>query len=310
MRRLLLPFVLALVALVATGCGSSDSDSARNDGASQIAAADGTPGGVDLLASAVEAGQGLGSAHYVLDASVTVSGDGSNPELALFAQGPITLHVEGDASEGALTADGSVGFAGKTFAGTLLAGQHEAFFNFMGQWYGTKEGGLAEAADQSGERAADDPQQVIRAMREQFDDILQGEVVAGPTVDGDETWRFEGTLDAVGILALSQKLGGRPITAEEARQLEVIADAIRITADFGRDDSLPRHIEFGLTLRADDLVELAGTAGLSGVESIDARVVVDVSDFGKEVTYEAPEQFAPFEDLFGQLFGLLAASGT
>jgi hypothetical protein len=318
MRRLLSPFVLALLALalVAAGCGSSDSDSAGNGEAAPVAEAEagggdgGAPGGADLLASAVEAGRGLQSAHYVLDANLMVASDGSNPQLALFAQGPITLHLEGDASETAFTADASVGFAGQTFSGQVLAGEHEAFFNFMGQWYGTKEAGLADAAERGAEGAVADPQEAIEAVRDKFDDVLTGEVFEGPTVDGAETWRFEGTLDSAGVAALSQEFAGKAMTAEEAAQLGVIADAAKVVVDFGREDNLPRHLEFLLALTADDLAALGGTSDLEGVESLDVSLTIDVSDFGKDVSYGAPAQFAPFEDLFGQLLGLAGAAGA
>ena len=80
--------------------------------------------------------------------------------------------------------------------------------------------------------------------------------------------------------------------------------------DFGRDDSLPRHLEFHLALTADHLAELSGGTGLEGVESVDVSVTIDVSDFGKDVSFEAPDTFSPFEDLVGQLFGLAAAAGA
>jgi len=320
MRRVLLPFVFVLLALslVAAGCGSSESDGSGNGEAAPAAEAEaegdgggeGSPSGADLLARAAEAGQGLRSAHYVLDANVTVTGDGSNPQLTLFAQGPITLHLEGDASETAFTADASVGFAGQSFSGQLLAGEHEAFFNFMGQWYGTKEAGFADAAEQGAEGAVTDPQAAIQAIRDRFDDVLTGEVSEGPAVDGAETWRFEGTLNSSGIAALSQEFGGEAMTAEEVAQLEVIADAVKVVVDFGREDSLPRHVEFQLALTADDLADLGGSTGLEGVEALDMSVTIDVSDFGKDVSFEAPEQFAPFEDLFGQFLGLAAAAGA
>jgi len=320
MRRLPFPFVLALLALalVVAGCGSAESDSTGNGETAPVAGAGaegdgggaGAPGGADLLARAVEAGQGLQSSHYVLEANVTVTGDGSNPQLALFAQGPVTLHLEGDASEAAFTADASVGFAGQAFSGQLLAGEHEAFFNFMGQWYGTKDAGLADAAEQGAESAVTDPQEAIQAFRDNFDDVLTGDVSAGPTVDGVETWRFEGTLNSSGIAAVSQEFGGEAMTTEEAAQLEVIADAVQVVVDFGREDSLPRHLELQLTLTADDLSELVGsTSGLEGVESLDASVTIDLTEFGKDVSYEAPAEFAPIEDLLGQLVGVAAAVG-
>ena len=307
MRRLALPFVLAVLALAlaATGCGSSELGSSGSDQAAPAAEGGGVPDGADFLATAVEAGQGLDSAHYILDASVTLTG--SSPQLAFVAQGPITLHLEGDASETAFTAEGSVGFAGQTFTGNLLAGEHEVFLNFMGKWYGTKDAGLADAAEQRADGTVSDPQEAIQAVREHFGDVLTGEVSEGPAVDGVETWRFEGTLNAAGIVGLAQDLGGKDMTAEETAQLQAIADAATVVVDFGRGDSLPRHLEFQLSLGADELAELSDGASLDGVESFDMSVTVDLSDFGKDVSFEAPDQFAPFEDLFGQLFGIAMA---
>ena len=310
LRRATRPLVLALLAavLLASGCGSSSDGDAGDDGA---VAAEASPaeGSADLLARAVTAAQGMTSAHYALDATVSVKAAGQvvNPQVEMLAQSPFTLHLEGDASETAFTADGSIGFAGQTLTGTFLAGEHELFLNFMGTWYGTKDTGLADAEEQGAAGVTANPQEALDAIRGRLDDVLTGNVSEGPESDGVETWRFEGTLNVDGLAELAAELG-EAIPAADLDVLRAIAGASKVVVLFGRGDSLPRRFEFSLALSGDELAQLgAGATGLEGVESLNVDVSVDVSDFGKDVSYDAPAEFAPFDELLGQLLGLMGA---
>jgi len=311
LRRATLPLVLALLAavLLASGCGSSSDGDAGGDGA---VAAEASPadGSADLLARAVTAAQGMTSAHYALDATVSVKAAGQvvNPQVEMLAQSPFTLHLEGDASETAFTAGGSIGFAGQTLTGTFLAGEHELFLNFMGTWYGTKDTGLADAEEQGAAGVTANPQEALDAIRGRLDDVLTGDMSEGPGSDGVETWRFEGTLNVDGLAELAAELGGEAIPAADLDVLRAIAGASKVVVLFGRGDSLPRRFEFSLALSGDELAQLGASAtGLEGVESLNVDVSVDVSDFGKDVSYDAPAEFAPFDELLGQLLGLMGA---
>ena len=316
MRRFALPLVLALLAilLAASGCGgSSSSNKSSASSGAEPAAPPPSVGSqsADLLSGSLTAVQGVKSAHYALDASVTVktSGGNANPQLAAFTKGPITVHFEGDASSKAFTADGSVGFAGQSFVGKLLLGEHEAYLNLLGQWYGSKDFGLADAQSKGAQSAGTDPQQAIEKIRGQFDNVLTGEVSDGPETDGVATSKWEGTLNVDGIVAVSKELGGQEIPADTLDKLRVVADATKIVTLVGKDDKLPRRFELHIALSGDDLAKLGAGQTAAGVDSVGVDVTIDLSDYGKQVSFDASAQFQPFSQLLGAFGGLAGAGG-
>ncbi len=312
MRRFALPLVLTLLAVVltASGCGSSSSNKSASSGA-EPAAPSGGSSGADLLSGALTAVQGVKSAHYALDASVTIktSGQSANPQLAVFTKGPITVHFEGDASSKAFTADGSVGFSGQSFAGKLLLGEHEAYLNLLGQWYGSKSFGLADAQTKGAQSTGTDPQAALKQVRDHFDGVLTGAVSDGPKADGVATTKWEGTLNVDGIAALAKQLGGKEIPAADLDKFRVVATATKIVTLVGKDDKLPRRFELHIALSGDDLAKLGATGTFAGVDSLGIDLTVDLSDYGKQVSYNAPAQFQPFNQLLGAFAGLAGSGG-
>ena len=291
MRRLLLA-TLALAALAA-GCGSS----------ADRAGSDGPPAPADLAGDATQALYEAGSAHYVLDGSVEAEGE----EMDGFPS-PLTLHLEGDYSQEALTADGSVSFPGGNFTGGLIVGPHEFFVNFLGRWFGTKEYGIADAES---ELEKDDPRaaelyrdlQTGDGVRRYFDRVLVGDVTEGPETDGDATWAFEGHLNADGIAGLAAEFGEEGPTGSELDAFRQIADNVQVTIVVGRDDSLPRRFEVDVELTPEDLAALEqADSGFDTHGSVRMDLALVLSDFGKEVQYEAPEQFEPLENAFEAFF--------
>ena len=312
LRRFALPLVLALLAvlLAASGCGGSSSNkSSASTGAAPAAPSSGSQS-AELFSGSLAAVQGVKSAHYALDASVTIkaSAQNANPQLAAFTKGPITVHFEGDASSKAFTADGSVGFAGQSFVGKLLLGEHEAYLNLLGQWYGSKSFGLADAQTKGAQSAGTSTQSIAK-IRGQVDKVLTGDVSDGPETDGVATTKWEGTLNVDGIVALSKELGGKEIPAADLDKLRIVAGATKIVALVGKDDKLPRRFEFHLALSGDDLAKLGGTGSLAGVDSLSVDLTIDLSDYGKQVSFDAPAQFQPFSQLLGAFGGLAGAGG-
>jgi len=274
MRALL---ALAAAAAVLAGCGTAPSGGAP----------DGAPAPADLAADAVAALADAGSAHYVLDADLRGNGD------AGFDAG---LHVEGDASEDAVTAEGSVTFPGGSLAGAVLASEDEIFLRFMGQWYGERETGLGRA---------DDDAPTPDAVREHFNDIFTGSVAGGPDVGGSATWRFQGKLNPDGFADLTERFEEERVTDEQRQLLRRVADHSRFVLDVGRDDDLPRHLRFSLELSAEDVAAVgdafAGTS-LYDLADLDVEATLDLSEFGKDVSYDAPASYRPLDELFDQLF--------
>jgi hypothetical protein len=285
--------LLACLAIAAAGCGSSASGPGQ----------DGAPTPADLAANATQALFEVGSAHYELDGSVDAQGDGMPLPT------PITVHFEGDYSQEALTADGSVGFPGGNFSGGVLVGQHEFFLNLMGRWFGTRDFGLADAEAQM---EKDDPKgaelyrelQTGDGVRRYFDRVFVGEVAEGPDADGASTWEFQGHLNADGIAALVAEYGGEVPGEAEIAAFRQIAEKMRFTLLVGRDDNLPRRFDFHLELNPEDFEALErADSGFDTPGTVRVDFALVLSDFGKEVEYEAPAQFEPLEKAVEAFFG-------
>jgi hypothetical protein len=228
----------------------------------------GAPAPADLAADAVAALEEAGSAHYVFDAEVDGAG---------------SVHAEGDASADAFTAEGSVTFQGVTFSGEVLASRNELFVRLMERWYGETDVGLQDAAEEA--PSPDD-------VREYFDDLFRGSVTEGPEIDGVATWRFDGKLNPDGLADLNKRFEGDGLGEDELEQLRDAAETSRFLLDVGRDDGLPRHLSF--------TTDFAGIAGTPGGN---VSMTLDLSEFGKDVSYEAPPDYRPLDQLFEELFG-------
>jgi hypothetical protein len=269
---------LFLTALALAGCGSAQSSGG---------AAGGAPAPADLAADAVAALEAAGSAHYLVDADVQGNGD------AGFDGG---LHVEGDASTDAFTANGTVRVGGASFSGQVLAGRDELFLNFMGQWYGDRNLGLGEA---------DEETPSVDEVRQYFDEVFTGSVGEGPVVDGAATWRFEGKLNPDGFADLTERFDNEDVSEAQRELLRVVAENSRFALDVGQEDSLPRHLEFALELSSEDLATIGDgldASELGDLLDFDVHATLDLSEFGKDVSYEAPADYRPLEDLVDQLF--------
>ena len=291
MRRLGLFLALCVltVALVAAcgGVTSSDSSSA------EPAAAD-APSGADLAADAFAAVKEAGSGHFVLDATVNASG----PAAAMTGNGPVRLHLEGDASSDELAMDVKLDFSGQSFAAVVLANRQELFIRFLNRWYGDEDLKLPEQSEQERDRFERDFG-TPAGLRAHFDDIFTGTVLAGPVIDGVTTWEFRGALNVDGILALAEEYGGEAMAPEERAKFESLAEVVHFRFTAGRDDHLPRSYSMDVDLEGRDLDELAQPGSL---DSVDLHIAVRLSDWGKDVSYERPAEYEPLEKLFESFF--------
>ena len=71
--------------------------------------------------------------------------------------------------------------------------------------------------------------------------------------------------------------------------------------NFGEDDALPRKLELTLDPPKDlqfDSEELESSDGAFSV-------TVELSDFGRDVSFSPPKSSKPLDELFGQLFGVM-----
>lgn len=272
-----LAFMVTLVVVVgASGCGQ------RVAGGSNEA-----PAAADLAADALASLQDRGSAHFVLDVKTTAAGYAEET--------PFSLHVEGDASAHALDAEGSIGFGGFSVTGHVLADEHNLFIEFMNEWYGADQG-IANAFEQAQKERSGaslwNDWATPEGLRRNFDELFTGSVSEGPALGGVETWKFEGRLNADGITRLEQRYG----VAARADLNEKTAEASRLVLVVGREDHLPRRLQFTVKLSPEDLKALSN----DGAANFD--MTLELSDFGKTVAVKAPEQFKPLNALFEKLF--------
>jgi hypothetical protein len=272
----LLPLFAAL--LLAAGCGSGGAGGPRD-----------APAPADLAADALIALEGAGSAHYVLDVQATELRD--EPGAQSFS-----LQAEGDASEEAVTAEGSVAFGDGSISGKLVARPHDFFLNVMGEWYGTDEFGLADAQEAgSSDDEADEfwrDLQTPEGIRRHFDTLFTGEV----SESADGTWRFEGRLNAEGFADLTERYGAEPPTRRDRELLGQLADGTHVVLVVGRDDSLPRRLE--LRFEPPALDAEFDSSELEDLDAYEASFVLELSEFGKEVEAAPPADYRPFEELF------------
>jgi hypothetical protein len=278
-------FLVMLTAVLgAAGCGQ------RFDRGPEDA-----PAAEDLAADALAALEAKGSAHFVIDVRATQGAD-FPPE--------VSLHLEGDASATAVDAKGSIDFGIGTLSGRVLVGEHDFFIQFMDQWYGEHGQGVAEAmedAKREHDGAVWNDLATPDGLRRTFGELFEGEVGEGPVVDGVATWQFEGRLDADGVAAFARRYEA-DLTDRDEYMLDKLADATRFLLVVGQDDSLPRRLEFSVELSAEDLREME--EGGSGPFESPAtfKAMLELSEFGKSVEVQAPDDFEPLEALFEELF--------
>jgi hypothetical protein len=227
----------------------------------------------------------------------------------MFAQSPLALHVEGDASEKGLEADVGVSVMGQSFSGKVLAGEKELYVNFLGNWYGTTEAGLSQGS--GGQQL--DQAQALELVRPHLSGLLEGAVTEGPVADGVHTWRVDGKLNGDGLVTLFQGLaplaagGATPVPMErleeQLAEIQPLLDKIHIGLLVGRDDSLLRRFEVTADLSGDDLEDLGASAEeLGGFESLSFSLTADVSKYGTKVEFKPPADYQPLEQAFGALF--------
>jgi hypothetical protein len=271
-------FTLALV-VGSAGCGQRFDNVGAGAPPTQAA----------LASEALTALREAGSAHVVLDAKGG-SISGTKAELG--------VHFEGDASESSLAGDGEVRFPGGTLGARVLVDEHDAYIRFMGVWYQAESGfadALATANAQSGDLTTP------AGLGQFFTKLFEGEVVEGPDVDGVATWEFDGSLRGDTLADHVEKYGQSKLTANDRSLFEKVAATSRLVVVVGQDDHLPRKVELTLDPPKDlhfDSQELESSDGA-------LSATVELSDFGKDVSFTAPKGAKPLDALFEQLFGVM-----
>jgi hypothetical protein len=281
-------FLLLATALATalSACGHGEA----NAPATAAEAAD-VPRGAELAAGALEALDPAGSAHYVLDARLEFTREGAERGAALGDQ-PITLHAEGDGSRDRGTADLVLDLGESTIAARILADKRSFFVRFMDVWYGKVGAGFDPEAAREYELLT--PERV----REYFDDVFVGEVSDGPHVGGKATWKFEGHLNVDGLVALVEEYQG-DLHETAMDQLRAFGEVTRLSFLVGKDDGLPYRQAVDLNLTHDQALKADEDPP---VDSLELQLVLELSEFGKEVKFDPPERYEPLDKLVEELF--------
>ncbi len=275
-------FVLTVV-LGSAGCGQRFDDLGAGEPPSQSA----------FAADALTALRGAGSAHVVVDAhGGKISG--TNAQLG--------IHFEGDVSSSAMTGDVQVTFPGGTLGARVLADEHDVYVRFMSEWYHA-DAGVSDALKKAGEENGELLMELTTpaGLGKLFTQLFDGEIAQGPDVDGAATWEFDGRLRAGAFADLVKKYGGIELGDNDRALFEKVAATSHLVVDVGQDDALPRKLELTLNPPKDlhfDSEELESSDGAFSV-------TVELSDFGRDVSFSPPKSPKPLDELFGQLFGVM-----
>jgi hypothetical protein len=275
-------FTLAVV-IASAGCGQRFDDLGVPQQPSQSA----------LASDALTALKGAGSAHVVLDAKGgTFSGTTAE----------VGVHFEGDVSASALVGDLEVSFPGGTMGAGVIVGEHDAYVRFMGSWYHADSGikdALKSAGDQNGELLLE--LTTPTGLGKLFTQLFEGEISQGPDLDRVATWEFAGGLRASAFADLVEEYGHVKLTEHDRALFEKVAVTSHLVVDVGREDHLPRKVELTLEPPKDlhfDSEELESSDGAF-------TVTLELSRFGEDVSFSAPKNARPLDELFGQLFGVM-----
>jgi hypothetical protein len=316
-RRALLALPALALAFLVAGCGGGGGSGGSSSSKSSASA--GTPSLGTLLGDMVAASKSQHSAHYSIDLTVSVEGTSSNPQLQLLASKPIKLHLDGDASKSALSANGSISALGKDFSAKFLANSSSLYLNVLGTWYGSSKFGLDKLTKYGNKRiapAGTSQLQSEQQLRQHADEILTGTISDGPTLDGVSTWEFKGKLNADGLATLSAQKG-KTLTSQQKDVLKVVQDSTNVTLDIGKDDHLIRNFDFGLDLTADQLKTLSQSVGssstastLNGLSAVHFSFTLGLSKWGEAVTITPPSSFQPLSALLKSFAGLVGGGSA
>jgi hypothetical protein len=268
----------------------------------------------DLIGSSLRAASGQDDlkVHYALTARLDATPSAQATEQTRrFLSDPISVSASGGLSEDAVTVAGTVGLLGRSYRAEALLGRHETYVNLLGAWYGDRSKGLRDARRSAEDRAGSsaDPETLRRTLRwvhDHADEVLDAQVTAGPDIDG-ETWQARGACRPAALIILAER-SGVSVSAEDRRAVEAFCRLAEFTYVVGADDRLPRRLRVVADLDGQALTRLGAAGGDDASGELDAlRMEFDVklTQWGEDVSYEAPADVKPMEDMGMALLGLM-----
>jgi hypothetical protein len=290
-------------ALAVAGCGSDDDGNAENAAQSGPA-----PSAGQLFADSFRAAEGRRSASFRMD--MTARGSATDPQLQQFLTEPLGLNLQGAAGRGAVDMTGRVSFRGRDNDVAVRADDRQSFVQVGGTWYGPGDG-----IDSAQERAGNDraqTEEAIRVLRERGGDVISGQVRAAE-IDGQPVWQIQGNLNADGIIRAAQEEGD-PLDEDQQRGLRAIAPLVNVTYAANQRDRLPRRFRVRFRVTRAQIQALQAIQGEDAedipVNDLDVNMGLDMTEWDRQVSIEAPANPTPIDQLGGALAGaFLQGSG-
>lgn len=268
----------------------------------------------DLIASSLRAADAQKDSKVHFAVSATIDGTPSaaaTQQTRKFLEQPARLSLSGGASKEVVTLDGELRFTGKTFRAGALVGPDETYVNLLGSWYADRTKGLREAtssaqAKTGGKAGRQELEKTLRRVYDHSGEVLDAQVTAGPDIDG-ATWQAKGHCNPGAVADLARR-SGQPVTAADRKGIATFCRIAEVTYVVGADDRLPRELRIAVDLDKQAIAELSAQSGNTSAAEVDAlRMTVDMklTAWGKDVTYTAPANAKPMEEIGPALMGLL-----
>jgi len=312
--------VMVVAALVAAGCGGSDDDGNGDSGDN------GDMSAADIVAKSQEAMNGMNSAAFALDLSMSMKGDASavaDPQAQQLLSSPITVKAEGKVANDPQKLDMTMkaDAMGQSFdLGMKLDGEL-IYLQFMGSWYEMPKD-MAEGmtgASPAPEGEQENLTEVYKQLGIDPDSWASAYTLEGEEdVNGVACYKISQQVDIDKVAADLSKMadsasglgaitgGGGDIASdpEEVQKsidmLKAAVKDVKIEMWIGKDDSYLYKMSGGAMIDFMALPE-EERQEMEGLESMDFSMDLTMSDFDQDFSVEPPADAKPFDQLFNDL---------
>jgi hypothetical protein len=296
MKRIALPLLLAGT-LTLAACGSDDPATTGGGGGGSSS---GAPTPAEMLTKGITESTKQKAAAFQITANV--SGQSTDPQVQPFLEKPIKLEISGKGSSKAVDISGKANVKGQDFKMAVRADQAQTFIQFMDTWYGPEKG-IDQTTQSTGTSPAE-LKEALEKIKQYGNDVLKGEVSEGDEIDGQKTWKFEGTLNPDGIVKVAQA-EGEPMSADDQTGLRAIAPLVKITFSTGQEDGLFHQFGVNFKLTEQQINLLNTGSDQVPLKSLSVDMDVKITDYGTDVKIEAPANPQPTKALGGALLGAM-----
>jgi hypothetical protein len=296
MKRIALPLLIAS-ALTVAACGSDDTTTGGGGGGGG-GSSSGAPTPAEMLSKGITESTKQKSAAFTMTANV--SGDATDPQVKPFLEKPIKLEISGKGSSKAVDISGKANVKGQDYKMAVRADTAQTFIQFMDTWYGPEKG-IDQTTQSTGTSPAE-LKEALEKIKQYGNDVLKGDVSEGDEIDGQKTWKFDGTLNPDGIVKVAQA-EGEPMSADDQTTLRAIAPLVKLTFSTGQDDGLFHQLGASFKLNQAQIKALNSSSSQVPLNEIAVDLDVKITDYGTDVKIDAPDNPQPTKALGGALLG-------